>query len=364
MNPTLRPKRSHLILLVGWLAGVGCLVPPTGSDPTTDAGPTSDASSTSDAPLGDTGAAPDATSGDTGLPSDLGDATFGSGASDATTMADSADPSDAGADPTDAGADPDAAGDTGATDASATTDASPSACPTGNIDPQTDGDLRGSVPTPAGAFQCPAGSVFTPRVFQLTRDTHFTMFVGHNLTPTGIYRVRLFQGCDPSSSPIFSLASPRTPESRVLPPGTYTFVTCEGRGHFFAEAAPAPTNTNTSCATAATLPSTGVRTYDPNEVRYFKFSASTMGDDQHIIKVASTMNTGRARFVVRTSCDDPATEIFDSQNGTLNPPNSSLWTNGPKRYYLPIARTGTYYLVLSEVDPGHLLTLTYTRALF
>ena len=153
------------------------------------------------------------------------------------------------------------------------------------------------------------------------------------------------------------------PVSRIIGPGIYTFVTCEGRGKFFAEPAPAPINTNTSCATAATLPSTGVRAYDPNEVRYFKFVALT-GDNRHYIDVrpAQGMATGRARFVVRSSCADPATQVYDTQNSTLGPPNSSLWTNGLKRYELPTMQLGkTYWIVLSEVDPGLLFALSYGR---
>ena len=336
MYPASRPKPWHLI--IAWLVGVGCLVPPAGTDPTSDAA--------ADASLTDTAANPgDATpSFDAAFPSD------------ASPGADAADPSDASSDaPVDAS-------DGSASDAST--------CPVGAIDPQTPADLRGRLPISPGAFSCPVETVSAPTasVIRLTRDTHFTLFISHNLIPwRPSHIVKLHRGCDPASSPRVLSAYSGKPETMIVPAGVYTYVRCSGLGSFVAEPAPAPANTNTSCATAATLPSTGVRMYDPNEVRYFKFVAGLGGTFKHTINIrpANAMATGRARFVVRTSCADPTTNFYDTNDHSpFGPVPSSLWTNGPTRYDLPeLELSRTYWIVLSEVSPGQLLTLTYDRPL-
>ncbi|MBX3192229.1 MAG: hypothetical protein KF819_34890 [Labilithrix sp.] len=211
---------------------------------------------------------------------------------------------------------------------------------------------------PKGSFGCPITTASPyAHAFQLTKQTAFTMFISHTLSSVPP-EVHLHDGCD-LAAPLSASATDRRTHSMVLEAGLYTFVTCTGQGDFVAEPTPTPVNTNTSCATAATLPSTGVRMYDPNETRYFSFQAGLQ--KQYIVVTSNvggvTMNTGNYRIEVRTACADPGTNLFDTNGNVTNPGNA--WLNGPRAYNLgPLPVGTTYWVVLSAVDPGLALTIS------
>ncbi len=352
--------RAKVVMALGVVVPALALAPacsPTGGDPGACEGATCDGGG------GDAPVVPD-----TWVALDTGPALDATPGADAADAASTDDASEDAAARTYAGALGDA-GDPGDTGTMA--DAADAAmCSAFKVNPETRAELNGAGMRahPAGSFGCPGGGTagVTAGVFELTRESHVTAIISHRLTTNQATRVQLRAGCGPSSTLVVSPALQRT-ASAVVPPGIYTFVQCDNGGGFFAEPTPTPVNTDTTCVNASVLPNTGAPMYDPAQTRYFKFTAGP-GIAAHRIWLQSnkdyppgghTMNTGRARIVVRTACDDAASGIFDSN---LTSPPSSLWTNGRRLYELPALQAGsTYWLVLSEVDPGLTLTLTYER---
>jgi hypothetical protein len=236
----------------------------------------------------------------------------------------------------------------------------------------------------AGAFGCGNagcdGAFAKPvvaTVLEFTRESRFAGYITHDSTSAGPWQLR--SGCD-SSSTLVLAGSNGAPDyhtqATVLEPGLYTFVQCCGYGAFVAAPTPTSANTNTSCpaavalTTSATPATAPVRTWSSAETHYFTYktglacspltpgcnpAASPPGDntitvDQTVKNAAPYQATGYYRLEVRTTCSDPATDVFDSGYGSWG------WTNGGAYAFVvkgsSMTWTTTYYVVLSQIDPG------------
>jgi len=247
--------------------------------------------------------------------------------------------------------------DSGGTDSGTVTkiDAGASCIATASVDPPNGTGTTSLSPT---AFGCPNGTP-TASVFELTKQMNFAMWFNHTLSADGATQIQLHAGCELSSPLLTSANYDRRTHGALLDPGTYTFVTCDAKGSFMNSPTPATPNTNTSCAAAVALPNTGERSWDPAEVRYYTFNQVATG--ARAIEVESVgpgipMITGFFRLRVRTTCDDDTTTFYDSNND-MYPPTG--YPN-PRRYSIGSPAVGTYWVVLSDVDPGLDLTLRFT----
>lgn len=261
---------------------------------------------------------------------------------------------------------PDDAGSEGAADggeADASADADAGACIAAPVvDPRSLGEAGPGQSFPAGSFGCPLGAslgqVPRARVMTFTAPVRFTMWEAHAAgIQSNASRAHVRAGCDGASPVLVANGgyNCRT-SSSVLDPGTYTFVSCDALGQFYADPIPTATNTNVSCATAATLLTGQARVYDGTKL-YFKAPAGTI---PRTVSVSSAdgMTAGAYRMTVQTTCDDPSTNVLVvAPGGTMS---GTVCIAGSDDHGLPAAPAGsTYWFVLDAIDPGLRLKLAF-----
>lgn len=213
-------------------------------------------------------------------------------------------------------------------------------------------------------------------VVSVTEPTNITLFYNHTTNWDGATSLQLRRGCGPDSVKLAEHRYDHRTESYVLQSGIYTLVQCNfssfDRGRWRLDPVATPPNTNTSCATAKEITTSGFtqpyRQFDASKI-YFKFrtppppsapwspSIRGLSAQAQPGAVVGRMAAGSFHVQVQTVCDDPSTALVDI-DGTFSTPY-----NGTRFSLNNLVAGAMYWIVFSAIDPGIDLRVDFSSSL-
>jgi hypothetical protein len=193
--------------------------------------------------------------------------------------------------------------------------------------------------------------------FVLTSPRQVTLYYSHTLAWRNTDSYGLIEGCSPTGRCLLTGGLVCGIQTILLQPGTYAYVGCSSLNSAQMRniiEAPPPAASNTSCATALTLPLDFTQSYHERRIadgadRYYQF-ATTMGVTATRLTLTNTMGAGEYYHIsIRRVCNDPTSQIASTNRGSLCAPGFPSPTD---ELTFDTPSVGTYYVVISNIPRG------------